>query len=394
LTRIAFIFGNGMEWMGGMSYYDNLLTAIHLANSSQKHTLLGIFPHGDKRLKGLLHHFDEISYLPVSSLTEKVMNRAATWLNNRPNLAEFAPGSAISRACVRVKAEAVFLKQDPYANFRIPSVCWFPDFQYLHMPEMFDPVEAENYDRGVRHIALYATRVLLSSHATQKDFDRLLPEYKDKVQVIPFAAWINNDVYAEDSRQIVDEYHLAEKFFYLPNQFWKHKNHRIVLDALEICLRSNPNIMVAASGSMSDFRNPSYPSEFLAEIARRGLRENFVLLGLIPRKHVYALMRQSLAILQPSLFEGWSTSVEEAKSLGKQIIVSDLDVHREQNAAGAIYFNPHDAQGLAENLLNVQQNSKPGIDPLKEKQAYESMCTRTRDFGTSFLELMQQVAGS
>ncbi len=206
------------------------------------------------------------------------------------------------------------------------------------MPEMFDPVEAENYDRGVRHIALYATRVLLSSHATQKDFDRLLPEYKDKVQVIPFAAWINDDVYAEDSRQILDEYHLTEKFFYLPNQFWKHKNHRIVLDTLEICLRSNPNITVAASGSMSDFRNPSYPSEFVAEIARRGLRENFVLLGFIPRKHVYALMRQSLAILQPSLFEGWSTSVEEAKSLGKQIIVSDLDVHREQNAPGAIYL--------------------------------------------------------
>ncbi len=57
-------------------------------------------------------------------------------------------------------------------------------------------------------------------------------------------------------------------------------------------------------------------------------------------------------------------------------------------------FNPHDAQDLAENMLKVQQNSKPGIDALKEKQAYESMCTRTRDFGTSFLELMQQVAGS
>jgi glycosyltransferase involved in cell wall biosynthesis len=379
--------------MGGISYYDNLLTAIHIADDPKKHTLLGLIPNGDKSLKDLLHHFDEVSYLTANSLTEKITNRAAAWLNNHQNVAGFAPESKLSRTCRRIKAEVVFLKQDPYANFRVPSVCWFPDFQYLHMPEMFDPVEAENYDRTARHMARYATHVLLSSHATRNDFYHLLPEYKDKVQVIPFAAWINDDIYTEDSRQIQNGYHLTEKFFYLPNQFWKHKNHQIALNALEISLKSDPNITVVASGVLSDFRNPTYPSELVAEIARRGLRENFILLGLIPRNHVYALMRQSLAILQPSLFEGWSTSVEEAKSLGKQIIVSDLDVHREQNAPGAIYFNPQDPQELADILLNVQKSTKPGVDPLTERQACESMHARAKDFGTSFLALMSQAAG-
>jgi glycosyltransferase involved in cell wall biosynthesis len=272
-------------------------------------------------------------------------------------------------------------------------VCWFPDFQYLHMPDMFDRGEEESYNRAARNMARYATRVLLSSHATQKDFENILPEYKDKVQVIPFAAWINDEIQSQDAHQIQDEYHLTEKFFYLPNQFWKHKNHQIVLDALEITKRTTPNITVVASGGLSDFRNPAYPSEFAAEIARRGLRENFILLGLIPRKDVYALMRQSLAILQPSLFEGWSTSVEEAKSLGKRIIVSDLDVHREQNAPGALYFNPHNPQELADLLINAHRDLKPGMDPSTERQARESMYIRVREFGASFLALMSQVAG-
>ena len=379
--------------MGGISYYDNLLTGIHLADDPKRHSLLGLIPDGDQGFSDLLHHFDEVIHLPASNLTEKVINRAAAWLTNHQNLAGFAPESNLSRVSRLVKAEVVFLKQDPYANFRVPSVCWFPDFQYLHMPEMFDPGEAENYDRTARNMARYATRVLLSSHATQKDFDHILPEYRDKVQVIPFAAWINDNIYAQDARQIRDEYHLTEKFFYLPNQFWKHKNHQIVLDALEISVRSDPDITVAASGGLSDFRNPTYPSEFVAEIARRGLRENFILLGLIPREHVYALMRQSLAILQPSLFEGWSTSVEEAKSLGKQIVVSDLDVHREQNAPGAVYFNPRAPQELAELLIHVHRNSKPGVDPQTERRARESMHARSRDFGASFLALMCQAAG-
>jgi glycosyltransferase involved in cell wall biosynthesis len=380
------------RWTGGITYYDNLLTAIHLADDPPKNTLVGLIPNRDQSLNNLLHHFGETSYLPSSSLTEKFLNRASIWMNNHQNLAGFAPESDISRASRRIKAEVVFLKQDPCANFCVPSVCWFPDFQYLHMPEMFDPIEAENYDRTARRIGRYATHVMLSSQAAQKDFGHLVPEYKDKVRVIPFAAWIHDDIYSENVHQIQDEYHLPEKFFYLPNQFWKHKNHQVVLDALEICLRSEPTLTVAAGGSLSDFRNPNYPSEFVAEIARRGLRGNFILLGLIPRKDVYGLMRQSLAILQPSLFEGWSTSVEEAKSLGKQLIVSDLDVHREQSAPNALYFNPQDPQELAKILLEVHRNSKPGVDLRAEGRARESMRARVKAFGTSFLDLMMQAA--
>jgi hypothetical protein len=44
----------------------------------------------------------------------------------------------------------------------------------------------------------------------------------------------------------------------------------------------------------------------------------FIAPGVVPHAHVLQLMRQSLAVLQPSLFEGWSMSVEEAKSIGKR----------------------------------------------------------------------------
>ncbi len=43
-----------------------------------------------------------------------------------------------------------------------------------------------------------------------------------------------------------------------------------------------------------------------------------------------ALLRGAAAVLQPSRFEGWSTIIEDAKSLGKPIVASDIAVHREQ----------------------------------------------------------------
>jgi glycosyltransferase involved in cell wall biosynthesis len=79
------------------------------------------------------------------------------------------------------------------------------------------------------------------------------------------------------------------------------------------------------------------------------------LLGVIPYADVAALMQASVALLNPSLFEGWSTPVEEARALGVPLLLSDLDVHREQAGDNAVYFERHSAISLA----NVLQSFKP-----------------------------------
>ena len=61
-------------------------------------------------------------------------------------------------------------------------------------------------------------------------------------------------------------------------------------------------------------------------------------------------MRASIAVINPSLIEGWSTTVEEAKSLGVPLILSDIPVHREQNQE-VMFFDPRSARSLAETML-------------------------------------------
>ena len=61
-----------------------------------------------------------------------------------------------------------------------------------------------------------------------------------------------------------------------------------------------------------------------------------------------SLMYHSIAVINPSFFEGWSTTVEESKSLGKKILLSNIDVHVEQSPSRAHYFNPNNAYELAD----------------------------------------------
>ena len=135
-----------------------------------------------------------------------------------------------------------------------------------------------------------------------------------KARILRFVAQLPADVYANDPGWICAHYHLPERFVYLPDQFWRHKNHAVVLEALSLLRATDPDITVVCTGNTNDHRAPLHFAELLTKIARLGLRNNFILLGWVPHGDIFHLMRQSLAVLQPSLFEGWSTTVEGGAS--------------------------------------------------------------------------------
>ena len=55
-------------------------------------------------------------------------------------------------------------------------------------------------------------------------------------------------------------------------------------------------------------------------ILDKGLEDMYRILGLVSFTDVQILAEISLAYINPSLFEGWSTTVEEAKSRENNII--------------------------------------------------------------------------
>jgi glycosyltransferase involved in cell wall biosynthesis len=85
----------------------------------------------------------------------------------------------------------------------------------------------------------------------------------------------------------------------------------------------------------------------MGKIEEWGLQREFRFLGLIPFADVCALMHCCCALINPSFFEGWSTTVEEAKSMGTPLILSSIAVHREQVEGDAIFFDPKSPEELA-----------------------------------------------
>ena len=102
-------------------------------------------------------------------------------------------------------------------------------------------------------------------------------------------------------------------------------------------------------------------------------------------------MRQSISIIQPSLFEGWSTIVEEARSIGKNIILSDLEVHKEQNYSNSIFFKRNSYKDLAKKIEKVLENCKSGPDLFTEKNFSAKNSKLMKDFVYNFIKLSNSI---
>jgi len=61
----------------------------------------------------------------------------------------------------------------------------------------------------------------------------------EKAGVVHFVARVPAGIYDSDPVEVVRKYHLPEMYLYLPNQFWTHKNHRLVVDALALLAKKS-----------------------------------------------------------------------------------------------------------------------------------------------------------
>lgn len=362
---MAFTACGAGGWTGGLNYQRNLLSALAEHTPGRVTPLLFTAPDLPERDHAELHPY--LSQPPVV-----VQGWAASGFQRWKRLwhsSVLQRDRVSERAFAQHGIDVVFVHANWYGlRFDMPTLAWIADFQHCHLPQMFSRFNRIKRDLGYAALGLCADSVLLSSQDAQQDCRRFFPRTAARSVVLPFAVQVPSNALQPDPGEVVRRYNLPKRFFYMPNQMWKHKNHLCVVRALHALRAGESGLTVVASGSPSDFRNPGHPQEVLDLVRRLGLQDQLRFLGLVPYADLMPLMRASVGVLNPSLFEGWSTPVEEAKALGVPLLLSDLPVHREQATAhGARFFNPHDPAELAALLLKAWQESP--LDPPADSSA-------------------------
>jgi glycosyltransferase involved in cell wall biosynthesis len=372
--RVAFPYIPWSLWAGGYNYQSNLFVALGRYCPAQIAPVV---------FAGMNDGSAELAALARIPGVEAVQSR--TFDRRRSSLAK-ALAFGLDRAAAaefRAKNIDLVFENARFFGWRLPlpAIAWIPDFQHRRLPHLFSSPARWRRDLGFRAQIASGRRILLSSESAVRDFRKFYPSLAGNVSVVRFATQPASDLLTANPGNVIMKYGLPPKYFYLPNQFWRHKNHQVVVDALTILKKRSFDVVVAATGSTEDPREPDYFRSIMRQVEARGLGTNFRYLGMIPSDHVYALMRTSMALINPSRFEGWSTTVEEAKSFGAPMILSDIDVHREQTDGTSRYFGVDDPEALADHLSDASQ-----AEPVVPRDLLPNLDERVRAFATEFAQ--------
>lgn len=264
----------------------------------------------------------------------------------------------------------------------VVQIPWIQDLQHVHLPHLFPIDEVRSREERIARIADRRCVVVLSSQTAAADFLRLHPKARATPMVWSFCSSITEEVDAEAAPGL----DLPEVYIYCPNQFWAHKDHITLFQAVKLLAEGGNHVALVCSGLIADNRNSGYIASVQDLLKEPSVAQRVKVLGFLERQTQFEVLRRCAVVVQPSLFEGWSTVIEDAKAVGRPIIASDIDIHLEQ-APDAIFFRTGSAESLADRLKNFLHGAKGGPDQHSEKRAREETKLRRIESANRFLEI-------
>jgi glycosyltransferase involved in cell wall biosynthesis len=152
---------------------------------------------------------------------------------------------------------------------------------------------------------------------------------------------------------IKKKYNINSKFYFYPAQFWSHKNHIILLEAVKKLKKNKVDVNFIFCGE--DKGNLSFIKKKILEFK---IENNIKILGYISNNEVVALYRLCDGLVMPTYFGPTNIPPVEAWFLGVPVVYSSYLYSHGLDAA--LYFNPKSSGELikAINKLEVSHVRK------------------------------------
>jgi glycosyltransferase involved in cell wall biosynthesis len=273
----------------------------------------------------------------------------------QPELRRWATGCGVELMLYPVPLERSFESGVPY-------VMAIHDLQHrLHpeFPEVSADGEWERREYLYRNGCRYATLVLADSEIGKEDILNVYGEYgitPDRVKVLPFlpASYLAEDVPEAEKRRVGEIYDLPEQYLFYPAQYWPHKNHSRVVEALGLLKQEHRlEVPIVLCGTYAGtIREATFKQ--INSLSRRLHIENQILhIGYVPDDDISALYATAAGLVMPTFFGPTNIPVLEAWALGCPVLTSDIRGIREQVSDAAILVDPKSAEAIADGIYRL-----------------------------------------
>ena len=361
--RLGIIFNTNPKWTGGLIYILNIIKTLNFLDDKNKPTLIILYnPTSKKYINEIDYPYLEIVQHNFSSIYKGYIE---SFLKNK--------NTFVHDLVVNHNLDAIFPMHDYPVKSKLDAklVSWYADLQHMYYPQFFTKRKRIERNARIKLILKNSKDLVVSSQAVKDDFFKFFKVPKKlNIHIYHFVSIIEGitDMTFDEIRA---KYDLPVHYYMISNQFHKHKNHKVVFEAVAELKKKGIKVSIGITGRFPDEPDSPYMKELHDIINKNDLKSSIKFLGLIPRGDQFLLMKYAKAIIQPSLFEGWSTVIEDARSLQVPVIAANLNVNIEQLEEKGTYFEPHNVAQLVSILENYPDRDY-------SKQLYDSYENRMK----------------
>lgn len=256
----------------------------------------------------------------------------------------------IPRLLQRLKVDAVF-EPAHFGPFNLPA-----NIQRVTMIHDLTPILMPDFHRWHSQVLqnLFLKRILRKTHLvvsnsenTSRDLARVYPFTADKTKTILLGRdeGIREDIRKEFLRQ----QELAHPYFLYVGTIEPRKNLVLLLQAFAAFRDQHAEriqlVLVGQMGWKS--------ANFQTELDKHPYRDDIVLTGYVKHELLGQAYTHALALIYPSLYEGFGFPILEALSCGTNVICPNNSSLPEVGGTLAYYYPTHDAEALAKTMALV-----------------------------------------
>jgi glycosyltransferase involved in cell wall biosynthesis len=244
----------------------------------------------------------------------------------------------------------------------IPYVIAVHDLQHRLQPEFPEVSAGDRWawrEYTFRNVCRHATLILADSEVGKEDVLNCYGEFgvpADRVKVLPYlpASYLPRAVSATDMDRVKQQLGLPARYFFYPAQFWPHKNHVRIVEALGLLKQRGPTAHIVFCGTTAggEFREQIHQA-VLKEADQLGIGSQIHCLGYVSAEHMAALYAGAVALVMPTFFGPTNIPPLEAWSLGCPVVTSDIRGIREQMGDAALLVDPRSATAIADALQRL-----------------------------------------
>jgi glycosyltransferase involved in cell wall biosynthesis len=245
----------------------------------------------------------------------------------------------------------IFPSQDTRGcEFPVPALIAIHDLMHRYegrFPEAGSPREIRIREAQYGSICRWARGILVDSQMGARHVKECYGVEDERLHVLPFIApphaWNAPVPPGFDQR-----YQLPEKFVFYPAQFWEHKNHARLVQAVARLKGDLPDLKLVLVGS----RKNAY-EKVVALAGELGLEDDVLFLGYVPDEDMPELYRRARALVMPTFFGPTNIPPLEAFAVGCPVALSDRYGMPEQAGGAALLFDPESVQAIATSIRRL-----------------------------------------